>query len=436
MRAALLTALVLAGGCSSTTAVNLTVELGGDVAARASELATLVLHVDGDLAPFDRTLTVAGKFGSGKETIEYRPSVSSGTLGFIVTLADGNGDTIGTGSGSIVLKKNGAVALTVPVGATAGGEIDMASPDLTMPGGGSPDMTMPCVGIHVSTLAGTGAAGYMDGAGNIAKFMTLEGITVDPAGTLYVAEAAHIRKVLADGTVSTFSSSGFAQARRLARTNAGSFEVVDSTNDSLFHISSTGAMQGTALLLSGVITVGENISGGQTFLYDTTQSNISVVNGSNMAVHFSGSGSGGFFDGTAATSQYSAVVDLAFDAAGTMYVADSGNFKIRKVDSAGAATTLAGSTQGHADGAPGSAMFDTLGGVTIDDAQHIVYATDATTIRAITMSGNVSTVAGTTAGFVDGDACVAKFGALKGIAFFAGSLYAIDVERIRKITLP
>ncbi|MGZ3405123.1 MAG: hypothetical protein ACXVAN_01680, partial [Polyangia bacterium] len=156
---------------------------------------------------------------------------------------------------------------------------------------------------------------------------------------------------------------------------------------------------------------------------------------SNMAVHFSG-GACGFLDGNATTSQYSGVVDLVFDAAGTMYVADSGNFKIRKVDAAGAATTLAGSTQGHVDGAPGSAKFDTIGGVTVDDAQHIIYVSDATTIRAITAGGTVSTVVGSTAGFVDGDGCVAKFGALKGIAYFAGSLYAVDIERIRKITLP
>jgi hypothetical protein len=434
MRATLF-ACALAAGCSSTTAVDLTVQLGGDVAARTADLATLALHVDGDTTPFDRTLAVAGKFGSGKETLQYLPGVQSGELTFGVTLADGNGDVLGSGSAHASVKAHGAVALTVPIGAVDvdAGELDMAPSDLS--GGGVPDLTMPCSTIHVSTLAGTGAAGYMDGAGNVAQFMTLEGITVDPAGTLYVAEAAHIRKVLSDGTVSTFSGSGFLQARRLARTNAGTFEVVDSTNDSLFHISSTGTMQGAALLLSGVITVGEKINAGQTYLYDTSTCDLTVVNGSNMAVHFSGAACG-FFDGTSATSQYSGVVDLTFDAAGTMYVADSGNFKIRKVDAAGAATTLAGTTQGHADGAPGSAKFDTIGGITVDDAQHIVYATDGTTIRAITPAGTVSTVVGTTAGFVDGTGCVAKFGALKGITYFAGSLYAVDVERIRKITLP
>src|SRR6185312_10997159 len=157
------------GGCSSTTAVDLTVALGGDVAAHTAELSTLALHVDGDVAPFDRTLDVAGKFGSGRETLEYVPKVGSGTLTFTITLADAAATTLGTGSASVPLVAHKAVALTVPVGSGAAGD-DMTTPDdLTTPSS-SPDMTMPCAAIEVSTLAGTGAAGYVDGAGNVAQF--------------------------------------------------------------------------------------------------------------------------------------------------------------------------------------------------------------------------------------------------------------------------
>src|SRR6185369_10572780 len=219
---------------SSATAVNLTIQLGGDVAARQSELATLGLHVDGDIAPFDRNVDVHGKFGSGRETLQYLPKVKSGTLDFTVTLSDEAAGPIGRGMASIPLKANGAVALTIPIGSDGsdGGAEDLAAADLSP----APDVAMPaCAGIQVSTLAGTGAAGYVDGAGNVAQFQMLEGITVDASGTLYVAEAAHVRKILADGTVSTFSTGGFLQARRISRSNiAAEWHVCDSTNDEIW----------------------------------------------------------------------------------------------------------------------------------------------------------------------------------------------------------
>ncbi len=56
--------------------------------------------------------------------------------------------------------------------------------------------------------------------------------------------------------------------------------------------------------------------------------------------------------------------------------------------------------------------------------------------RSSAAGGAVTTLIGPTAGFVDGSACVAKLGALEGITCFAGSLYAVDVERIRTIVLP
>src|SRR6478752_4467477 len=87
--AALLVALPLAAAsCSSTTAVNLSVVLGGDVVAQAARLATLRLHVEGDKVPFDQSISIAGKFGGGRETLQYLPGVSAGTLAFTVTILD------------------------------------------------------------------------------------------------------------------------------------------------------------------------------------------------------------------------------------------------------------------------------------------------------------------------------------------------------------
>ncbi|HEX6837488.1 MAG TPA: hypothetical protein VF334_13000 [Polyangia bacterium] len=427
-----LAAAALAAGCSSATAVDVTIQLGGDVAAHASELATLALHVDGDATPFDRTLDVHGKFGSGKETLQYLPGVTAGTLAFTVTLADGNGTALGRGSASTPLKAHGSIALVIPVGAELadGGGDDLAGADLSV----GPDLSMPaCSRITVSTLAGTGASGHMDGAGNVAQFQMLEGITVDPNGTLWLAEAANVRKVLADGTTSTFAT-GFSQARRIARSNVGDFDVADSTNDMLKHVTSTGTVS-TDFALGGIVTVADSPTDGTSYVWDTQTSNLSTTNASNMVVTFSGSGPG-FMDGAAGAAKFGNVPDLVFDASGILWVADAGNFRIRRVASDGSVTTLAGSTQGSVDGTGSAAQFNALLGITVDNATHNLYVTDGTTIRVVTPAGAVSTLVGTTSGFVDGDGCVARFGALKGITYFAGALYAVDVERVRKIVLP
>lgn len=434
MRAAALAAVALAAGCSSKTAVDLTIALGADVGVGVAQLATLALHVDGDAAPFDRTLDIHGKFARGPETLQYLPGVSNGTLTFTVTLADDGGIELGRGSAATPLKPHGAVALTIPVGADLGdgGTDAFSAPDLAV----GPDLSMPaCTGITVSTLAGTGAAGYVDGAGNIAQFNTLEGITVDPSGTLYVAEAAHVRKVLADGTTSTFSTGTYLQARRIARSNVGDFHVADSANDQIYRVPSTGGAPAMDIVQGGVVTVADSPTDGKSYFWDTQTANIQTTDASNAVIHFSGAGSG-FMDGSAATAKFANVPDLVFDSMGVLWVADAGNFRVRRVAADGSVTTLAGSTQGSADGFGSAAQFNTLGGITVDNAAHRFFVTDGTTIRLVTLMGDVVTLTGSTSGFVDGNGCVAKFGALKGITYFAGALYAVDVERIRKVVLP
>jgi serine/threonine protein kinase, bacterial len=430
-RAAALVLGALAAGCSSGTSVDLTIQLAGDVAARAGEIASMELHVDGDAAPFARTLDVRGKFGSGRETLRYRPGVSSGTLTFNVTLRDAGGNELGSGSASTPLSSGSSVPLTVPVGAgvTVG---DMGPP---------PDLVPPCTGITVSTLAGTGIPGYTDGPGNMAQFQLAKGITADAQGTLYVAEAKHVRKVLADGTTSTLSSgvSGGTQFLGLSRIahTFGDFWVIDVTNDTLFRISGT---QTSVVLLSGALNaVGANPTNSKIYTADTQTCDLDVVNFSTtMLDHFSGvTATCGSMDGTAATAQFSTPrADLVFDATGKMYVADLGNLRIRAVAADGSVTTLAGSTQGHTDAVGAAAQFDNPTGIAVDNQRQMLYVADNTTIRAVTFAGGVTTLVGSVSGFVDGNGCVARFGKLDGIVYFAGALYAVDIERIRKIVLP
>ena len=440
-RAALAACAVLAVGCSSTTAVDLTLTLAGDVAAHTGELSTLALHVDGDAAPFDRTLPIAGKFGGGHETLQYLPHATSGTLTFTVTLADAAAHPLGMGTATVALSAHHSVplALTIGAGATDG---DGGSDDLATGGDDlattAPDMTMPCAAIQVSTLAGTGAAGYVDGAPNVAQFSMASGITSDSSGTLYVAEATHLRKVSATGTVSTLAS-GFLQGLRVACDALGTCYVADSANDEVFAVSS-GGTKSAGFLSGGLINVALSPTvNGPVYFWDTQDAQVRVHDSTqNMTTTstFSGSASG-FMDGAAAAAKYANVPDMIFDSASILWAADAGNFRIRKILGDGSVTTFAGSsTQGHVDGVGAAAQFDSLAGITVDNAAHRLFVTDGFTVRMITQSGAVSTIVGSTSGLVDGNGCVAKLGAPKGLTYFAGALFVVDVERIRKIVLP
>lgn len=145
-------------------------------------------------------------------------------------------------------------------------------------------------------------------------------------------------------------------------------------------------------------------------------------------------------DGPLAAATFSQPSGMAVDAAGIMYVADSANHAIRKIDPSGVVSTLAGNGTANftnsTDGA--AAAFDTPTGVAVDAAGN-VYVADSrnNSIRKISSSGSVTTLAGRSLGFADGAGAEAKFSHPTGVAVdAAGNVYVADTANgaIRKIT--
>ena len=265
------------------------------------------------------------------------------------------------------------------------------------------------VDINVSTFAG-GDAGFADGNGVNAQFNIPSGIAKDNEGVLYIADTANfrIRKITPDGEVSTFAGSGEPGFADGTAANASFTALRDVAVDNM----------------------------GNVYVADFTK--IRKITPEGIVSTLAGSDEVGFADGSGINAQFNQPFGIAVDAGGTVYVADTGNHKIRKITQEGIVSTLAGDEPGFADGNGTDAQFNNPAGLTVD-ASGTLYVADAVNnqIRQITTDGNVTTLAGNgTSGFVNGNLDISEFNTPTDVTLDAlGNLYVSerDNHSIRKI---
>jgi NHL repeat len=162
---------------------------------------------------------------------------------------------------------------------------------------------------------------------------------------------------------------------------------------------------------------------------------------SGLVTTIAGSGSPGIEDGAALSATFSDPFGIAVDKRGNVIVADGGQGnRLRRVTVEGRVETIAGSTEGFADGNAREAQFNTPSGIAIDRAGNIIVAdTSNNRIRKLSTDGTiVSTIAGSgVAGLKDGRGGEAKFDGPIGVAVDqSGNLFVADTynDCIRKIT--
>ncbi|MFN0119048.1 MAG: hypothetical protein ACKV2V_00950 [Blastocatellia bacterium] len=155
-------------------------------------------------------------------------------------------------------------------------------------------------------------------------------------------------------------------------------------------------------------------------------------------ITFAGNGTSGTTDGQGASARFNGPIGLTIDASDNLIVGDWRNGRIRKIDPQGNVTTIAGSAPGFVNGVASTARFNGPAGLAYDPQGNLIvadYANNA--IRRITPQGVVSTIAGNgTYGSLDGQSLNARFAKPSGIAIDkAGNIYVADsgTHRIRKI---
>jgi RHS repeat-associated protein len=264
---------------------------------------------------------------------------------------------------------------------------------------------------NVSTLAGAaGSAGYADGAAAQSRFNSPGGLAVGPDDAVYVADTGNNRIRVVRGLSDPAGAVSYSVST-LAGTGAAGYA------DGPAGAAQFEGPQGVAVDAAGVV-----------YVADTGNHRVRRIGTDGLVTTLAGDGTPGLVNGAAAQARFNAPRGIAVDKFGNVYVADSGNSSVRRVSPSGEVTTVAGDgTVGTADGA--AARFDNLSGIACDGEHVFVYLGDTGNhrIRRLDSTNTVITLAGAERGFADGSAVQARFAEPSGLALDgAGKIVLAD----------
>jgi uncharacterized protein (TIGR03437 family) len=287
-------------------------------------------------------------------------------------------------------------------------------------------------GSTVSTIAGNGVLAYSgdNGPATAAQLSSPQGVAADAQGNVYIADTLNnaVRKVAKGGTITTIAGNGQAGSgtnqlngpQGVAADAAGNVYIADTQNSRVLKVSTSGAIS--------------TIGSGDQFYTPTgvavdTAGNVYVADLSRNAI-LKIAAAGGL--STVSAGALNGPRAVAVDAQGNLYIADTGNNRIRKVTPSGAITTVAGNGVAGYSGDAGLATSAQIGAVTslAVDAAANLYFTDGTRVRKVNSAGFISTLAGTAGTGYSGDggsASAALFNGPSAVAVDAsGNLYIAD----------
>jgi hypothetical protein len=263
----------------------------------------------------------------------------------------------------------------------------------------------------VTTLAGAAEyTGSTDATGSAARFYRPSSVSVDTAGNVFVADYNNhtIRKVTSAGVVTTLAGAAGSSGNTNATGSAARFNFP----------------YGVSVDTAGNVYVGDY--GNHTIRKVTSSGVVTTLAGT--------AGSFGSTDATGSAARFRNPAGVSVDSAGNVFVADTYNHTIRKVTSAGVVTTLAGTagSEGGTDATGSAARFRYPRGVSADTAGNVFVADTVNyTIRKVTSAGVVTTEAGYVGntGSNNGLGSAARFNGPFGVSVdTAGNVFVADTQ--------
>jgi len=328
----------------------------------------------------------------------------------------------------------------------------------------------------VSTLAGSASMpGYVNAAGPQARFRSPVGIAVGQGDVVYVADAGNhaIRRAEPDGTVTTLAGNGepgfvdgqgesaaFNNPQGVAVDANGNVYVADTGNHAIRRIDALGnvttlAGDGAPGYINGLLATarfdgprGVAVNSiGRVYVADTGNSTLRAIELNGQVVTVAGDGTVGANDSP--NARFNGITGVAIESRQVyVYLADGNNHRIRRISGSGEVITLAGVDRGFKDGLATESRFADPVGIAADGAGHLVIAEMTNSLirevdpeLALSSQPNaVSTLAGTGQhGATDGTGDIAQFAAPQGVGVTSyGALIVADTgnHTLRRILLP
>jgi hypothetical protein len=404
----------------------------------AAVLAMFSLQAQASTYQFSGMTTVGSTAAAAAVPVQL---TSSGTIASVRVLTGGIAqlDYANTGAGNCTVNQSytagNSCTVTVSFTAKAPGErrgavvlldsrgVPLGTTTLYAVGQGAVGVMLPGI---INTVAGSGSWLYAGdgGAANGAQIFLPLSVVVDAAGNIFISDSSNnrVRRVDAvTGMISTVAGNG----------NAGFGGDGGPATSAMLN-------NPAALALDGA---------GNLYIADSNNDVVRVVNAATgiiTTVAGTGGQQGRSGDGAAATLAYLNTPDgLAFDAAGNLYISDTGNNVVRKVNTAGVISTFAGTGAygftGDGQSATAAKLNTPWGLATSPSGDLYIADLYNNCIRKVNASGIISTVAGVGHSGFSGDGSAATQAALNNPAGVvldaAGNLYIADAgnNRVRKV---